>query len=254
MKPLFGFELLFGILGIWLLGFPEFIQAETFTSPNFKIDMGNLNVTSGKKTSDSYILTDTVGQLTPGFFESDGYMFKSGFQYIYETLSEFTFSINNLNIDLGNLSPGVGQTATNIISVSSPYGTGYQIYVGQNHPLSNSLGQTIPDTGCDIGSTCSEIITGTWISSSRYGFGFNAIGIDLGSSATGIGTSDYFPAITSFRQFADQGTAESPQICMSESVSAKNRRARISYKTLVSSLQPAGSYQNAITFTAVPSY
>jgi len=237
------------------LSSPITVNAETFSSTNYLIEMGHINVTSGKKSSTTYQLTDSVGQIAPGRFQSTGYVVRSGFQYIYDTFREFSFSIDDIDINLGTPSPNVGTTDTNIVTVSTPYGTGYQITASENHPLANLSGQTIPDTGCDSG-TCTETTSGLWTGNSAYGFGFNVIGIDSSGVATGIGTSDYFANNTYFRQFANRSAspAEDPQIVMSESIHVENRRARVSYKVVISAIQPSGDYQNAITFTAIPQY
>ncbi|MFA4826658.1 MAG: hypothetical protein WC596_00140 [Candidatus Shapirobacteria bacterium] len=237
---------------------PAFVYAQHFSSDTYIIDWGNFNVTSGRKASTNYQLTDTVGQNAPGLFSKNGYVVKSGFQYIHDTFFNFSFSLENqkLAIDFGSLTPDIGTTDSNIISVSSPSGHGYEILAHQNHPLmAIGHGLTIPDTPCNVGSTCTESVSGTWTTSTVYGFGFNTIGINTSNTVTGVGTSNYFDnSGNQFRQFADYSRSENPQIIMSENSPAKNRRARITYKVNISGVQPAGSYQNAITFTAVPKY
>ena len=232
------------------------IQAQSFSSSSYKINWGNFNMTSGKKTSATYQLTDTVGQNAPGQFDNTGYIVKAGFQYIYDTIYYFSFQIDDLSIDLGTLSTGSTFTDTNIITITSPSGQGYQIMAHQNHPLAiNNSGTTIPDTTCDNG-TCTESQSDTWTNSAIYGFGFNAIGINSSGVATNIGTSSYFTDQTYYRQFADYSASpsEENQIIMSENSPAQNRRARVTYKTNISSTQAAGDYRNAITFTAIPKY
>lgn len=244
-------------LGIWSLVIIP-VKAETFSSPNYRIQWGNFNMTSGKKNSASFRLTDTVGQNAPGAFTNSGFVVKSGFQYIYTTFNKFSFKINNskLAIDFGALVPNVGVTDTNIITISSPSGRGYLIYAQENHPLSNSLGITLPDTSCDVGSTCTETTSGNWALSSTYGFGFNAIGINSSGAVTNIGTSDYFSDNTFFRHFANvqPPSTQIPQVIMSESVPVTNHSALITYKVNISPIQSAGNYENSVTYTAVPFY
>lgn len=227
--------------------------AQHFESGSYVIDWGNFNMTSGSKTSSNYRLTDTVGQNAPGQYDSNGYIVKSGFQYLYESNIKFSFAITDLTVDLGTLVPGVASTATNIISVSSPAGHGYEIYASENRPLTQAVGYTIPDTTCNSG-TCTQSISGIWTSATAYGFGFNAIGINSSNVATGVGTSSIFTDSTYFRQFANVKASESPQIIMSHNLPANNHRARISYKANISPLQTAGNYENSITFIAVPKY
>ena len=229
------------------------IQAQHFQSDSFVIDWGNFNMTSGSKTSQSYNLTDTVGQNAPGEYSKNGYIVKSGFQYIYDTLGQFTFIIDDLTIDFGTLIPQIGSTASNIITISTPSGRGYQIMASENHPLQINSSLQIPDTLCDSGP-CSESSSGPWANNDTYGFGFNAIGIDSSGVATNIGTSDYFLNDTLWRQFADISSLETPQIIMSENISVKDRSARITYKVNISPVQPAGNYENGINFTAVRKY
>lgn len=244
-------------LVICYLEFPKFfnskILAQHFESDSFVIDWGNFNMTSGSKNSTTYKLTDTVGQIAPGQYSKNGYVIKSGFQYIYDTFTPFSFIIDNLAINFGTLVPEIGTTAANTITITSPYGRGYQIMVAENHPLQINPSLQIPDTTCDSGP-CSESSPGPWILSTTHGFGFNAIGINNSGVATNVGTSGYFGDGTYFRQFANISARETPQIIMSENSSVKNRSARITYKVNITALQAAGNYENAINFIAIPKY
>ena len=251
MKP----KVLFFILifvSLFLIPF-SIVQAQRFTSASYIITWGNFNIDSGKKSSTNYSLTDTLGQNAPGAFNSAGYTVQSGFQYIYNTFAQFSFSVNKLSINLGTLVPGVGSTDTNIITISTPSGHGYQIIASENHPLRLISGTTIPDTRCDSNS-CSESVSGAWITNTAFGFGFNAIGINTSGVATGVGTSDIFTNNTYFRNFAALSQQEPGQTIMTENKAVKSHSARISYKGLVSSVQSAGAYQNSIIFTAIPNY
>jgi hypothetical protein len=224
------------------------VSGQHFSSSSYIIDWGNFNITSGRKSSTNYSLTDTVGQNAPGQYNSSGYIVKSGFQYIYDTFNKLTFTIDELNINLGSLVAGVDSTATSIITISTPSGHGYQIMAQYNHSLSLLSGTTIPDTSCDSGS-CTPSSSSVWNNTSTYGFGYNTIGINSSQVNTGIGTSNYFTDNTYYRPFSTTG-----QIAMSENSPVKNRSARVTYKANISALQPAGNYQNSIIYTAVPKY
>jgi len=235
---------LFLLLTSYFLLLPPYAAAQHFESDSFIIDWGNFNITSGTKASTNYRLSDTVGQNAPGQYDSQNYTLKAGAQYAYDTTYPFSFSISSLQINFGSLEVGIASTATNIIEVSSPSGRGYQVTASENHPLTaTTLGTTIPDTTCDSG--CSESVSGLWTSSTAYGFGFNA---------SGAGSTGYFSSSNHFRQFADTSLGESPQIIMSETIRQQNRQSVITYKTLISGLQPADTYQNSLTFTATPIY
>ena len=241
----------FLILALGFL-FPQKTESQSFDSSSYHIDWGNFNMTSGRKNSTNYQLTDTVGQNAPGKFTSSGFTVKAGFQYIYDSMEKFSFSISDLSIDFGSLAPSVGTTQSNTITITTPSGKGYEILAIADRPLSTISSQTIPDTNCDSG--CSISSSGTWVDNNRYGFGFNAIGINSSGVATNIGTSFYFPNSNYYRPFAASSKSENPQTIMSENSPAKNRSAKITYKVNISTYQSSGDYQNLINFIAIPKY
>lgn len=228
--------------------------AQSFTSDNYNIQWGNFNMTGGKKSSSSFTLTDTVGQNAPGQFNSSGYILKSGFQYAYEGTYSFSFSIDDLNIDFGSLTPNIGTTRSNIITITTPSGNGYQILSIESHPLSSlDTNTTIPDTTCDD-TNCDQTTSTPWTQNDIYGFGFNALGINSSGAVTGVGTSNYFTDSTYFRQFADNSSSEASQVLMSEDGAVEEHSARITYKVNISTNQSTGTYQNNINFIAIPKY
>lgn len=244
-------------LGICFLEFPKFwnskILAQHFESSSYVIDWGNFNMTAGNKSSTNYKLSDTVGQIAPGLYSNSGLKVKSGFQYIYDSLTNFTFTIDNLNLAYGSLVPGIGSTVSNNITITTPSGAGYQIMAAENHPLQLNSLIKIPDTACD-GNACSISSSALWTDAATYGFGFNAIGINNSGVATNIGTSAYFPNNNYYRPFANLAATDSPQTIMSESSAVKAHSARITYKVNISASQSAGDYENGVTFIAVPTY
>jgi len=222
---------------------PNTPLAQTFDSASYHIDFGNFNMTSGKKSSTNYTLTDTVGQNAPGRYDTAGYVLKAGFQYLYESGIPLSFEISDTDLNFGPLTPNIGSTVTNTLTISTPTGHGYDILAIANHPL-KYLSSTIPDTKCDSGS-CSESVSGVWTNNSIYGFGFNA---------NGDGTSSFFTNSTYFRQFADNSSGETAKILMSEPTRVKDHSALVTYKINISPLQAAGTYENSINFIAVPKY
>jgi len=59
---------------------------------------------------------------------------------------------------------------------------------------------------------------------------------------------------TYFKQFADTSLSETAQVVMSNVNVGSSRQATITYKVNISSIQPAGSYRNIITFVATPTF
>jgi hypothetical protein len=230
----------------------KIIFAQRFQSDNFVIEWGNFNMTGGTKASATYHLSDTVGQIAPGEYNSGAYTVESGFQYIYNTFNKFRFTINDsdLAIDFGYLSPGIATTASHTITIYCPAGHGYEILAKENHPLQIlSSGHTIPDTTCNIGSTCTPSSANTWTESSSFGFGYNTLGINNSGTVTGVGTSQFFSSDTKYRPFSVNANT-----IMSENHPVQNHSAKVTYKALIDTNQAAGNYETSINFIAVPNY
>lgn len=219
-------------------------HAQHFISPSYIIDWGNFNITSGRKYSSNYQLTDTVGQNAPGQSEKNGVIVQSGFQYIYNTFTELSFSIDKLNINFGTLTPGVASTDANILTVTTPSGHGYQIMASQNHPLWINSNLYVPNTTCDL-NDCTSTTATSWTSNSKYGFGFNV---------AGLGATALFPNSTYYRPFADLSNNENPVTIASENIPVKKRQTTINYRVIISPLQAAGDYENYLTYILVPKY
>lgn len=222
-----------------------FILAQAvINSPNYRIQFPNLNSGAGVPSSTNYQLDTTVGQTVAGPFSSTGYRVKAGFQYIHSIIP-FSFSISKFLIPFGTLTPQVPDTDASTLTVSAGGAGGYQVTVRENHPL--QLGTTanyIPDTLCNSGP-CSETSAGVWTQATAYGFGYNMTGDDIPAA---------FVDSTYYKQFADISSAETPQVVMSNVNVGTSRQATVTYKVNISGIQPAGSYQNVITFVATPTY
>lgn len=220
------------------------LKAETMQSSSYQIQFGNFNVTSGEKSSTSYTLTDTVGQISPGQYDGSGYVVKAGFQYIYP-FNQTSLRISKLTIDLGELTPNQFSTNTHTLTVSNQGAGGYVVTAQESHPLRIQSGSaTIPDTTCDAG-TCDESAASTWTNPSNYGFGFNLSGDDVESD---------FSTLNHFRQFANLASAETPQTIMSGSGVALNRESTVTYKVSISGSQQAGLYETLVTYNLLPTY
>lgn len=216
-------------------------QAETLSSDNYIIRLGNFNMTSGFKSSASYNLTDTVGQTVASFFSSTGYHVKAGFQYIY-TLYDFSFSISSLAINL-LLIPNTFSTATHTLTVTAP-GQGYSVSAYETGKLENDSADTVPDTTCDSGP-CTETSAEIWTTPTNNGFGYNLTGNDI--------SPDFIDG-TYFRPFPDLSLGETPSTIMTTADAGKNRVATVTYQLSASGTQAAGTYNTQIVYIATPVY
>lgn len=223
------------------------VAAFTMSNLNYILEMGNLNSFAGKKSNDQFTLTDTGGQLAPGLYSGTNYKVKAGFQYIYPFVA-FRFSISNLFIEFGTISPTTPVTRTNILTVSNGSAYGYQVTAFENHQLlSPSSGQIIPNTTCDAG-TCTTTTAAAWTSTLTYGFGYRC------DNLSGTDCSSDFATSTFYKQFPDDSAGQSPVAVMTGTNIGRNKQGQITYKVNISGAQPAGLYSNVITYIATPTY
>jgi hypothetical protein len=211
-------------------------------SPNYTIQMPNLNSGAGIPTSTNYSLNTTMGQTAPGLFSSAGYRVKSGFQYI-SSIIPFSFAVSAISVNFGSLTPQTPATASGTLTVSNGGAGGYQVKASENNPMKVAgTTSTIPNTNCDAG--CTNSSAGVWDTVGKYGFGYNMTGDDVPAD---------FTDLTYFRPFADRSVSESPQVVMSSIYVGRARQSTVTYKVNIDGSQPAGVY-NTIMYTAIPSY
>lgn len=224
-----------------LVALPALAQ-EPLKSNSYEIQLGNFNMTSGEKSGGGYTVTDTVGQTAAGEFNSTGYNVYAGFQYIY-TLTQFSFEIDDLTIDLGELMAGTFNTGSHTLTVSTRSG-GYTITVSADNPLQTS-GATaqIPFTSCDSGCTIAS--AAPWTNPANSGFGFSATGSNV--------TADFLDN-TYFRPFADLSASEVPQTIASANTVVQDDVTTVTYQATIDDDAAAGRYETAITYNALPSY
>ncbi len=229
---------------IYFLLYTHPALAERMSSPNFRLEQTNLNMTGGKKSSDNFTVTDTVGQTAAGRFTSSGYIVRAGFQYFYSIIP-FTFAVSKMSIPFGTVSAQTPLTDSATLTVSSGGGGGYAVTAIEDDQLRVSPTVFVPDTACDAGDACSVSVAKPWTLATTYGFGYNMTGTDIPAT---------FTDATYFRPFPSQTDGGTPAVVMSDNDVGKNQQSTITFKLNVSSVQEAGQYKNIIRFTATPTY
>lgn len=221
--------------------------SQTMSNDAYKIRMGNLNSVAGKSTGATQKLNITVGQTGPGLYSGANYKVRAGFQYI-SSIIPFRFSISDVAVSLGTLSPDNPIFRTAILTISNQSAGGYRVTVSENHQLLvPASGALIPDTTCD-GGTCSETTAAAWTSSVKYGWGYRC---DL-VTGSNYCVSDFSDS-TYYKQFADLSKTENAQTVMT-GATGRSQQAQVTYKVNVSAGQFAGFYTNVITYIATPTY
>ncbi len=222
-------------------------QADRMESDSYVIQFGNFNTSSGEETGSTYNVTHTMGQIAPGPFDQHGsanYYVYSGFQYIYQ-IHYFGFSISDVDINLGLLTPGIHNTATTSLTVNTRGTGGYDVYAYELWPLRNEAdsSKTIVDTSCDVSCTISS--AGVWTDQDNAGFGFNMSGDNIASD---------FTDSTYFRPFADDSDGDSMQQIMTSNDVTKSDNATVTFKAGITGDEAGGNYHTGIVFIAVPEY
>ncbi len=229
------------------LGAPQLLQAqqtESMSSDSFIIQMGNFNTTSGEKSGGGYTVTDTVGQLAPGEYDSTGYKVFAGFQYIY-AIPQFQFRITNLSMPLGELYDDQFAENSHQLIVTTRSG-GYSLLAQAQHELRRPGGSgaaAIAHTSCDSG--CSLSTAGEWTNPQNPGFGFHVSGTHAASD---------FINNTYFRPFADVEDGDSPQTIAAHNSVVRDDTLTVVYRAAIPGLQAAGNYSTTIDYIALPTY
>jgi len=247
------------------------VHAVNMDSGKYKIQFGNLNIGGAKMTDpadSTYNLTSTLGQTAAGQFQSNGFIVKAGFQYIYTTIP-FTFSVSNTHVDLGSVMPNSPVTSPITLTVSFGGAGQYVVTAGEEGPMKNFSGFPVTDTACNGGiDTCTETLAKPWTSSAAYGFGYSMTGTDVPAD---------FADATYFRPFADLLAAEPPATVMQSTNVTEDttptpnpsptaapvltgtprqmtHQSTLTFRMNVSPLQATGNYQTVIHFVATPSF
>lgn len=247
-------------------------HAINMQSDEYRIEFGTIDSGGGKMedlVDDSYHLSSSIGQSVAKEFQSNGYVVKAGFQYIYSRIP-FSFYLSTVRIDLGTLLPNTPSTGTLTLKVSFGGAGQYIVTARADTPLTEIQGtNTISFTGCNGGvDTCSITNAKLWTNASAYGFGYGMTGQDI---STDFISSSYF------RPFANRLIPEdAATIMQSSDVTADitptpavpytpapvltgvprttTHEAIMTMKANISGLQPAGTYATVIRFLATPSF
>jgi len=191
--------------------------------------------------NDRYVVEENEIDIQPNFHptptqkpipEEDKPLFSGdNFTVTTNSASGFEFSASNDNLNFGELSATNPVIRSLNLSLISRFG--YQIFIGQNQPLTKDK-ILIPDTTCDSG-TCTEITSSLWKSALAYGFGYHK---------QGMAENEYmqFPDVSKNEPFEPIFTG------------TNNLKKEILYKVNISGTQALGAYLNIVTYLSVPSF
>lgn len=237
---------------LYLIGYlnaglsPDAAYAEITTGDNWTIEIENLNLTTDPPANNQK-KQPINDQPIPGFLNGTNYTIKSGYENL-QSSNPFSFNVSNSVIDYGPLSPTNQIYRTSNINISNTSTKRFIVIAYEDHPLlTTGLNSFIPDTTCDNGS-CSQVTGSIWTNTLTYGFGYRCDNVIRNDCPIDLNQNDYY------RQFSDLSKNETAQVLMSSNSPASNHEIQITYKVNISKTQPIDSYNNTITYIAVPGY
>lgn len=152
------------------------------------------------------------------------------------------------SVPFGVLTLNTFRSAAQKITVSTNAVSGYSVTAIENERMSNLATSPtyIIDTLCDSG-LCSQTVDGTWATPTAHsGFGYTIAQVS--------GTPTIAPTAPNFRHFPNIVASEAPSQIMSSTTTANSEAVDVCYQIAVNATQPAGTYENQITYTATASF
>ena len=154
----------------------------------------------------------------------------------------------NASVPFGVMALDTFKAAAQLLTVSTNAVSGYVVTAIENSRLSNlaTSPSYIPDTTCD-NNLCNETTSDTWATATNNpGFGYT---VAVVANAPTIA-----PTAPNYQHFPSLADVESPFQIMSNATIASSQQAHVCYKLSVDATQPAGNYENQITYTATASF
>lgn len=151
-------------------------------------------------------------------------------------------------VPFGVLALNTFRTGAQTLTVSTNAVSGYAVTAIENERMSNLAASPsyIPNTTCDTGS-CTNTSSAAWATAASHpGFGYTV--------AITSGTPTIAPTAPSYQRFSSAAATETPFQIMSNATTANAQAVDVCYKISVDATQPAGNYENQITYTATASF
>ncbi len=209
-------------------------------SPQFKLDVGDMNIDSPTSKSVSLTAESTLGKEAYAQFKEFGFSLITS-----EPSEDFTFGLSQSNINLGEIKGAKTLTGETSFTIKSPNPHRFDITMIQEYPLKNSSDKEIPPTSCNgANQTCNKSFAKAWTSSSSFGLGYSLSGKDIPLDFI---NSQYFRPLPSLEH-------NDLPVFLSSSQQKTNYQEKVSFKLKVPLDQPEGTYESLINFIAVPIY
>lgn len=152
------------------------------------------------------------------------------------------------SVPFGVLTLNTFRTGAQKLTVSTNAVSGYAVTAIENERMSNLAASPsyIPDTTCDTGA-CTHLASAAWTTAALHpGFGYTVAAV---ANAPTIA-----PTAPLYQHFPNIAALEAPFQIMSNATTANAQAVDVCYKIAVDATQPAGNYENQVTYTATASF
>ncbi len=202
------------------------------TDGTYNISVDNVGFAGGEVSGDgTYSLSDTVGEPLVGLGTSTNFKTQDGFWYMVNNTLSLTLDSNTK--DLGIVIAGTPNTATTTATVVTDAWGGYELLIRENNELTNVADGTT--TIIDYAGTIA--IPTSW---SGTGFGFTVVSGSDVAVKWGTGPYNYAGIPILNTVFHDK-----------TGYTSGGDDTVVEYMVDVLSTQKSGTYNNAITYTAI---
>jgi hypothetical protein len=216
--------------------FTKPVAAETVSSENYSVDIGNID-TNPQPSPRPQILGTHLTTINN----------ETGYNYSITTSGDtFSFAISQNDIDYGILSSTNPIIRTSDIYLSGSL-LGSQLLGYENHPLFSSTKDVIQNTSCDNGA-CSPQVGAIWDNTLTFGFGYRCDSSLQSACDPQFQTQEYY------KTYPDQSRSQLPETIIMQNSGIKMSKTAITYKVNISGTQKTGGYYNSLTYLAVPGF
>lgn len=201
------------------------------SSETYKINADVVGSGGSPGSSETYKMTDTLGQPVVGIGSSETFEAKQGFWHMVDY--SISLVIDSETVNLGTITPGTPNEGQSTLTVITDAWGGYDLLASQNHSLLHTdAATTIPDYSCQISTPC--LWTGV-------GLGFTIKSGSIIDPKWGSNPNYKYAAFPLFQAVFHE----------KEGYASGGDETTVGYKVDVSSSQKSGYYSNIITYTAI---
>ena len=225
-------------------------SSDTFAYAIRQLDSGSniLDTTFGRIAVTESVRVTAIVDPTITFTIGTSNTTTTGTNRCGSALSNYAPNTTATSVDFGPLVLGTFNNLAQSLHCTTNSQNGYVIQTYENAPM-RMLGATttIPDTNCN-GGGCSPTVATAWATYTNSGFGYSLeVGSTSAGATLGITTSGNYKAF-------GVGNGNAQTVMSRTNTPAATDSVYICYRTVASTTQQAGTYENSVSFIATATF